>query len=264
MESERSPQTSSERVSVGDLVRTPYIQVLTYPRISLRDAKSRIRQLEKLGVVELVFDGRTRIGRLGILGLGTVGVVVEAGAGGRAWALKIRRTDANRPNMEEEVRITRMANRLGIGPEVLASTKDMILMRLLRSQELGEWIKAQRGPGRRAVVRGAVHALLNQCRTLDIMGIDHGQLSTLRKHAVIAEGRPWIIDFESASTSRNPRNVTTAAQHILIGGAIAPSARRALGVGDTAPVLRLLSDYKRDPSDYAYSKLLERLKLVEG
>jgi len=40
----------SERANIGELARTPYIQVLTYPRISLREAKARIKQLEALGV----------------------------------------------------------------------------------------------------------------------------------------------------------------------------------------------------------------------
>ena len=251
----------SERASLSELTRTPYVQVLTYPRISLRDAKSRVRQLESLGVEELVFEGRARIGRLGILGVGTIGVVVGARAGGELFALKVRRTDANRPDMEEEVRITRMANRVGIGPLIHGHTRDMILMQLLESVELAEWLKGTHGDGTRAQVRALVHALLNQCRTLDIMGIDHGQLSNLRKHAVVAEGRPWIIDFESAGTQRKPRNVTTAAQYHFVGGAIAPAMRRALGVRDTDAVKKLLGDYKQDLSDYSYSKVLDYLRL---
>jgi putative serine/threonine protein kinase len=261
MESEKSHQTRSERISIQEAAKTPYLQVLTYPRISLRSAGTRVKQLQGLGVTDLVFEGRTRIGRLGILGLGTVGIVVRAVAGGRLCALKIRRTDANRPNMEDEVRITKLANRIGIGPEVYAHSKDMILMKLLESQELGDWLRSVRGRGARAEVRAMVHSLLNQCRKLDIMGIDHGQLSNLRKHAVVAEGRPWIIDFESASTTRKPRNVTTAAQHLFVGGAISPALRRALGVRETTTLLKLLAGYKGSLSDYDYAKILEHLKL---
>jgi len=107
-----------------------------------------------------------------------------------------------------------------------------------------------------------IHSLLNQCRTLDIMGIDHGQLSNLRKHAIIAEGKPWIIDFESAGTGRKPRNVTTAAQYLLVGASISPLMRRTLGVRDTEVLKRLLGEYKRGSSDYSYAKILECLKLV--
>jgi len=252
----------SERARSAELSRTPYIQILTYPRISLRQAKSRIKQLERLGVDELVFEGHARIGRLGILGLGTVGIVVRARTKDRLCALKIRRTDANRPNMDEEVRIATLANRVGVGPEIYAHTRDMILMKLLESQEIVDWLKGLRGKGRRDEVREMIHSLLNQCRTLDIMGIDHGQLSNLRKHAIIAEGKPWIIDFESAGTGRKPRNVTTAAQYLLVGASISPLMRRTLGVRDTEVLKRLLGEYKRDSSDYSYAKILECLKLV--
>jgi len=262
MESEKSLPTQSEHASLGDLTKTPYILVLTYPRISLRGAKSRIRQLQELGVEELVFEGRTKIGRLGILGIGTVGVVVRAVAGGKVCALKIRRTDANRPDMEQEVELTKLANRVGVGPTVYSHTRDMMLMELLEYQEIADWLRHLRGPGTRGQVRVVLHALLNQCRKLDIMGIDHGQLSNLRKHAVIVEGKPWIIDFESAGTERRPRNVTTAVQYLLIGGAVSPRLRRILGIRETDTIVKLLAEYKMGLSDFIYSKILENLKLA--
>ena len=252
----------SEHASPEELSRTPYIQILTYPRISLPLAKSRIRQLKRMGVDELVFEGHARVGRLGILGIGSVGIVVRARAGDRLCALKIRRTDANRPNMEGEVRIATLANRVGVGPEIYAHTHDMILMELLEAQEIVDWLKGLRGKGRRDEVRRMIHSLFNQCHTLDIMGIDHGQLSNLRKHAVVSGGKPWIIDFESAGTERKPRNVTTAAQYLLVGGGLSPLMRRTLGLRDVENLKRLLGEYKRDLSDYSYSKILEYLKLA--
>ena len=264
MESERLSVTHSELARLDQLTKTPYILVLTYPRISLPAARSRIRQLEKLGVDELIFEGRARIGRLGILGLGTVGVVVRARVGGNVRALKIRRTDANRPDMEQEVQITSMVNRLGIGPTVYGHTKDFMLMKLLDYVELEEWLRGLRGQGTREAARTMVHSILNQCRKLDIMGIDHGQLSNLRKHVVVAEGVPWIVDFESAGTSRKPKNVTTAAQYLFIGGRLSPRLRRVLGIRDVSPLLKLLSEYKGDTSDYTYSKIIEVLRIASG
>jgi putative serine/threonine protein kinase len=254
--------THSEPARLDQLTKTPYILVLTYPRISLPLARSRIRQLERLGVEELIFEGHTKIGRLGILGLGTVGIVVRARVGENVRALKVRRTDANRPDMEQEVRITSMVNKLGIGPTVYGHTKDFMLMKLLDYVELEEWLRGLRGLGTRETARTLVHSILNQCRKLDLMGIDHGQLSNLRKHAVVAEGVPWIVDFESASTSRKPRNVTTAAQNLFIGGKLSPRLRRVLGIRDVSPLLTLLSDYKCDTSDYTYSKIVEFLTIT--
>ena len=253
--------TPLERATLDELTKAPYIRVLTYPKISLRSAKSRIAQLRGLKVDQLIFEGRAKIGRLGILGLGTVGLVVRAEVGGEVRALKIRRTDANRPSMDQEAAISSKVNRLGIGPQVYGHSKDFILMQLLVYQELDDWLRGLRGRGTREAVRELVHAILNQSRKLDIMGIDHGQLSNLRKHAVVSEGKPWIIDFESAGTSRRPRNVTSAAQYLLIGGKISPRMRRMLGIRSTATMIKLLSRYKGTPDDYTYAKILEYLRV---
>ena len=249
--------TPPERARLSELVRTPYIGVLTYPKISLRTAKSRITQLEKLNVDVLVFEGKTRLGRLGILGLGTVSVVVKAEAESRVYALKIRRTDANRPSMDGEWKLTSYANRLGIGPALESHSRDFILMQALEYTELYDWFKGLRGPGSRSSAREMVHVVLNQCRKLDIMGLDHGQLSNLRKHAVVAGGRPWLIDFESASLARKPKNVTAAAQNLLIGGRMSSLVRRLIGAKETKPLLTLLGEYKEENSDIAYSRLLD-------
>lgn len=254
--------TRSERAPLGELTHTPYIQILTYPRISLRAARSRIGQLKRLGVDSLIFEGKAKIGRLGILGVGTVGIVVKCSAGGTEYALKIRRTDANRPNLTEEYKLTVLANRAGVGATVHAHEKDFILLTLLEYEELSDWLRQLRGEGSRARAKEMIHALLNQCRKLDIIGLDHGQLSNLRKHAVVAEERPWIIDFESASRERKPKNVTAAAQCLLVGGKISPLVRRTLGVKDTVRVLGLLRDYKEGLSDFAYAKMLEGLRLA--
>ena len=255
---------SSEQVSVDSLTLVPYLRVLTYPRISLRAAKSRVRELKILGVTHLVFEGKARVGRLGILGIGTVGVVVKALRGDETLALKIRRTDANRPDMIAEARMTSFVNRFGVGPTVVAHSKNFMLMSLLEYQELDEWLRTLKGPGSRQGARDVVHELLNECRKLDIMGVDHGQLSNLRKHAVVADGRPWIIDFESASTARRPKNVTAAAQYLFVGGRLSPRLRRALGLKDPSKLLGILSAYKGDMTDYSYSKLLEALGIHTG
>jgi putative serine/threonine protein kinase len=254
--------TPSERVPLEGLLRTPFIQVLTYPKISLRTARGRIRQLEKLGVDTFIFEGRARIGRLGLLGVGTVGLVVGCTARGSVCALKIRRRDANRPSLDDEYEITRFVNRLGIGATAYDHSKDFLLMKHLDYTELSDWLRELRGQGTRRRARDMLHEVLNQCRKLDIMGVDHGQLSNLRKHVVVADGRPWIIDFESASRSRRPSNVTSAAQYLLVGGRVSPLVRRLLGVRDIKKILELLRQYKAGLNDIAYAKLLEQLRLA--
>ncbi len=256
--------TQSERASLSQLTKTPYIQVLTYPRISLRAAQKRIRELKKLDIDELVFEGNSKIGRLHLLGIGTVGVVVKVKRADQTCALKIRRLDANRPSMDLEFNMTSIANRVGVGAVVFDHTRDLLMMELLEHQELHQWLAGLKGRGKAAKTREMVHKILNQCRKLDIINLDHGQLSNLRKHVVVVDDAPRIIDFESAGRERKPKNVTTAAQYLFIGSRISPLVRRILGMDDTNILLTLLRDYKQTLSDFSYAKILELLKIPAG
>jgi putative serine/threonine protein kinase len=251
------PQTASETIPVEEFDRMPYLTILTYPRPDLIQAKSRIKQLAKLGIQQVTFEGRTKIGRLGLVGIGTVGLVVKGtGSGDEVYALKLRRTDANRESMAEEFRLTQLANRVRVGAPVYRCTKDVMFMRYIKGVELEDYVKAATGRGSAKRVRELAHALLNQCRKLDLIGLDHGQLSNLRKHVIIDGEIPYIIDFESASQNRTVKNVTTAAQFLFIGSSVAPRIRRILSVKSSDQILEALRRYKGDMSDENYVRLL--------
>jgi putative serine/threonine protein kinase len=250
-------QTTPETISVQQFDRLPYLTILTYPRPNLKQAKSRIKQLVELGIERVTFEGRTKIGRLGLVGIGTVGLVVKGkGKGDEVCALKIRRTDANRESMAEEFRLTQLANRVRVGAPAYKCTKDVISMRYIKGVELEDYVKATTGRGSARRIRELAHALLNQCRKLDLIGIDHGQLSNLRKHVIIDGDTPYIIDFESASQKRGMKNVTTAAQYLFVGSRTSPRIRRILSIKTSDPILEALRRYKAETSDENYVRLL--------
>jgi putative serine/threonine protein kinase len=255
-------QTRSERIGLDEFIRTPYLNVLTYPRPNLTIARARVKQLKKLGVAEIGFEGRTKIGRLGLVGIGTVSVVVRAKVGDTTYALKIRRTDANRENMFKEYELTQLANRVSVGAFAYGATKDFMLMQLVEGEDLYEHLKTISGVGTRGRTREILHLILNQCRKLDLINLDHGQLSDLRKHVIMAGDIPYIIDFESSSRQRAMKNVTTAAQHLLIGGRCAPVVKRLLGIKSHEAILKALRAYKKDMSDENYVRLLGMVGII--
>ena len=111
-------------------------------------------------------------------------------------------------------------------------------------------------------MRELAHALLNQCRKLDLIGLDHGQLSNLRKHVIVDGDTPFIIDFESASQKRTVKNVTTAAQFLFVGSRVAPRIRRILSVKSSDEILEALRRYKGDMSDENYVRLLATFGVI--
>ena len=256
-------ETSSETIDVRQFDRMPYLTVLTYPRPNLTQAKSRIKQLVGLGIERVTFEGRTKIGRLGLVGIGTVGLVVKGtGKGAEVYALKIRRADANRESMAEEFRLTQMANRVRVGAPAYGCTKDVMSMSFIKGIELEDYVKAAVGKGSARRVREMAHAILNQCRKLDLIGLDHGQLSNLRKHVIVDGETPYIIDFESASQKRGMKNVTTAAQFIFVGSKMSLRVRRILSIKSTDKILEALKKYKSDMSDENYVRLLATFGVI--
>jgi hypothetical protein len=55
------------------------------------------------------------------------------------------------------------------------------------------------------------------------------------------------------------KNVTTAAQHLLIGGRCAPLIKRLLGVKSIDTILAWLKAYKKDMSDENYMRLFNTI-----
>ena len=150
------PQTTSETIEVKQFDRMPYLTMLTYPKPDLRLAKSRMKQLAELGIDRVTFEGRTKIGRLGLVGIGTVGLVVKGtGKGPEVFALKIRRADANRESMAEEFRLTRLANRVRVGAPVYACTRGHHVDALRQGNRAGGLREGRDRKGERAGGSGA-------------------------------------------------------------------------------------------------------------
>jgi putative serine/threonine protein kinase len=164
--------------------------------------------------------------------------------------------------MAEEFRLTRLANRVRVGAPVYGCTKDVMSMRYIKGIELEDYVKAAKGRGSARRVREMAHAILNQCRKLDLIGLDHGQLSNLRKHVIIDGETPYVIDFESASQNRTTKNVTTAAQFLFIGSSVAPRIKSILSIKSSDEILGALKRYKGEMSDENYVRLLATFGVI--
>jgi len=239
-----------------------WAKALCYPRCSEEELKARLRELEELGVEELLEEGRSSIDGLKVLGKGCVGVVVVAVARGAKLALKARRTDADRESLLREAEMLKVANSLGIGPRLIGATRNFLATELIEGEVIEEWFQCN--PDASELIR-VMRELLWQCFKLDQAGLDHGELSRAGRHILVSKsGAPVIVDFESASLHRKPRNVTSLCQYFLIRGRAAERVVEALGLSDEDKrrVLRLLRDYKRGASEASLKALLRGLKLT--
>ena len=252
---------TSLRIPIDRLVEHPYANLLTYPRSDDEEIIRRIKELREFGVGFLRFEGRTKIGSLGILGKGCVSIAVKAEVGRRLYAIKIRRVDANRPSLRHEADMHRIANNLRVGPELYKASENFLLMELAKGWKISEWIKKLKGKGSASSLRKVLKEVMDQCHRLDLGGLDHGELSNLKSHIVVGKN-VFIIDFESAGTERRISNLTSASQYLFVGGFIAKKVRKIIGIKSLDSVLNSLREYKFEMNRNTYQALLRELKLI--
>jgi putative serine/threonine protein kinase len=201
--------------------------------------------------------GTTKIGRFSILGKGGVGLVVKVERTDRkTYALKIRRIDANRSSMDREVKLHRIANTVGVGPSIYASTKNFILMEFIDGFNIIGWLNQSVKTDQ---VRKVVISTLEQCYDLDRAHLDHGELNCLAHHVLISESvNPRIIDFESASIDRKTCNVTAAAHSLLLNGRVSRKVDKIIDL-ERETILQLLRVYKWDQTRQSFEKIIHAI-----
>jgi putative serine/threonine protein kinase len=240
-----------------------YASILCYPKYDPEETTRRIRQLKKLGVKAVQFTGKKKAFDIPVLGRGHVGIVAVATIKMGQAALKIRRIDADRKDMQHEAEMLAKANSLGIGPRLIATERDFLLMALIDGTLLPDWTANVKGRGTREKIRTVLRDTLEQCYRLDHAGLDHGELSRAPKHIIIdTADKPHIVDFETASTMRRTSNVTSISQYLFMKSQLAGILRRKLGKVDQELLVATLRSYKHRPTRQNFEALLKACKLT--
>lgn len=243
------------RASIQQLSDEPFASVVCYPRAISVEMQVRINELEELGVEAVEFSGKTSAHALQVLGKGYVGIVVVAQIGGERLALKMLRIDSGRPSLEREAELLRRANAVGVGPKFVAVTGHFLLMELVDGGSLEEWLTLHRSS---TEVRRLVAEVLEQCWRLDAIGLDHGEISKAPKHILVSkQDKPFIVDFETASTTRNASNVTSVCQFLFQGNSeVCRSIAQVLGPRNREELVAALRRYRKERTRENFESLL--------
>ena len=245
----------SERVSLDELAGSRAARLIHWPLGSPAVVVERVEEIRGLGVSAILLMGRHRLADMRVLGKGHTGLVVAAETRSGTLALKAMRADSDRASMEEEARLLAAANAVGVGPRLIAWSRNFLLMELVEGGYLSDWIRGIT-PEAGGELRRILRSVVDQARRLDAAGLDHGELVRLRRHVILSDGAPIIIDFESASTGRRPANVTTVVQSLFLNTKASDVIDGLIGLPDREKLLDSLRAYRRSPSDESYRDLL--------
>ena len=236
-------------------------EILCYPHFKVEEFKLRLMELEKLNVDFIESYGEKYVGKFKVLGKGCESLVVKVFVAQKPYALKIRRTDASKPSLNHEAELTKIVNKFGVGARIYGSTSNFLLLELVDGVYLKDWIENLSFKDKFKLIK-VVKEVLLQCRVLDKIGVDHGELSRAFKHILVDRfDKPYIIDFGKASVNRKTSNVTSLCQYLFIKGKIGEIFFRLIREVDKDRFIKLLREYKKNPTDEEFNKILEFLGL---
>jgi putative serine/threonine protein kinase len=247
-------------VKISKITESPYSDIWVYPRGTRAQIKSRIKELKALGVESISFQGELQVGTISILGKGYVGVVVLGKIGRKKVAVKIRRNDSPRKNLKKEAELLGITNQSNVGPKLVNFSKNFLVMEYLEGKKIGDWVGSLKKKGNSSQLKTIIKKILEDCYSLDRVGLDHGELSNLSKHVIVGK-KITVIDFESSSTDRKVSNVTSATQALCIGSRISKMVGGMYKIPKKEKMISVLREYKQKQTRDGFEKLLGVLKL---
>ena len=247
-------------IKISKITEPPYSNIWVYPKGTRAQIKSRIKELKALGVESISFQGELQVGTISILGKGYVGIVVLGKLGRKKIAVKIRRSDSPRKNLKKEAQLLQITNRYGVGPKLIDFSKNFLVMEYLEGEKIGKWISDSKTKLRSSQIKTVIKKVLEDCYKLDMIGLDHGELSRMPKHVIVGK-KITIIDFESSSMERRVSNVTSATQAFFIGSGISKTVKRVYKIPEKKKIITVLRRYKQDQSRESFEGLLNILKI---
>ena len=155
-----------------------------------------------------------------VLSYGKRGIVLKANDDGVVVAIKMHRPESKATNsLLMEAKYLSAVNALGIGPRLMDSSDDFVVMEFIDGLRIDEWINVST----KEEILGMLSVLFHQLFTLDNAGINKSEMTNPYKHILVKDDLvPVMIDFERARFNPKPQNVTQFAQY-LTGGNILPA-----------------------------------------
>jgi putative serine/threonine protein kinase len=234
------------------------VSIVCFPKPDETEISARIDELRNLGISNIEFSGKASVFgvSLPVLGRGFVGVVVVALQNENRFALKIRRIDADRIDLFHEAEMLTKANEANVGPKLVGVSKNFLLMQLIDGELLPNWLKTGRHP---TEIKAVLEEILKQCFQLDKIGLDHGELVKAPKHVIVDhKGKPWIVDFETASNSRKTANVSAICHFLFLSpGEVAHKVIALTGEKDSKLIIAALRNYRKDRNEKSFEAVLQ-------
>ncbi len=243
-----------------------FCRILRLYKYDVNTCRKLLEKIKETGVNNFFNYGpRNVYGKLRIVGVGFTGILVLASASKGIVLVKILRKDSRRNSMLHECSILEEASRLGVSPRAYSCSNEYIVMEYIDGYSLAEYIENFDKFRFIYDLRIILKSILYKTFLLDKHHIDHGELSRPYKHVLVSPKGVFIIDFDSASKSRTPRNLAS-----ILGGLFFRQNKFSKTIIDNLQVTSnylkeipaMIKEYKKQIGFNIVVEIIEKLNLT--
>lgn len=165
-------------------------------------------------------------------------VIYKFKKGKKDYIIKSKHPDSKAiGRLSNEAKYLKILNKKEIGPKLVDSGKDYIVYEFVK----GKFIKDIK------VTKKIATQVLNQCRTLDKLGIIKEEMHHPVKHVLVDKNKVTMIDFERCHYSKDPKNVTQFIHYLF----------SIKFLKRTDKVLKVVKEYSKDKNDKNFKNIIK-------
>ena len=152
--------------------------------------------------------------------------------------------------IENEANWLKKLNKRGIGPKLIYADKDYFMYHFIEGDFILDFIEKSN----KNQIKKILKNILNQIYKLDKLKVDKEEMHHPLKHVIIQNEKSYLIDFERAHYSQNPKNVTQFCQFIMNIGTIL--AKKKIIV-DKTKIMQFAKVYKNKQNNVNFRKIAD-------
>ena len=185
------------------------------------------------------------------LAKGHRGLLFTGNYKGKKVAVKAKNPESRAVGrIENESKWLKKLNKHKIGPKLLFSSGDFFIYAFIEGDFIVDYLKKEN----KNQVKKILREIFEQMRRLDGLKIDKEEMHHPLKHVIVSKNKAYLLDFERAHYSQNPKNVTQFCQFLTGGHLTEILLNKQIKLGKNK-VRSLAKIYKKEQNDINLNKI---------
>ncbi|MBI5393251.1 methyltransferase [Candidatus Woesearchaeota archaeon] len=187
---------------------------------------------------------------------GSRGIVYQGNFNKRKVAIKIAKERAELIDvLKKEAKWLRVLEKYRFAPRVIMLTDELLMIELIEGPKILDFLKSSSREANLTIIKD-LFAIV--CK-LDELGINKEEMHHPLKHIIVQangkDNKPKLIDYERASYTKNPKNLTQFCQFITSGNVSEVLQKKNIII-QKQQIIDLAKQYKKENRNLVYKQII--------